>query len=81
MGVRDARLTNIALLGKLTWNVAVSSQKPWVLILEHKYCRQSSIFRCSDSKGASYVWRSVRKALSVIREDWGFKLYDGSSSF
>ena len=81
LGVRDARITNIALLGKLVWNMAVSSNKTWVRILEHKYLRNSSIFGCSDSKGVSYVWRSILKALNAIREGWAFKIYDGSSSF
>jgi hypothetical protein len=37
LGIREARLTNLALLGKLVWNMLHNKDKLWVKVLSHKY--------------------------------------------
>jgi len=37
LGIREAKLTNLALLGKLVWNMLHIKDKLWVKVLSHKY--------------------------------------------
>lgn len=43
LGIRDARLTNNTLLGKLLWSMLHHKDKLWLQVLAHKYFGQNSI--------------------------------------
>jgi len=40
---REARLSNIALLGKLVWNLIYDPQNFWARVLSHKYIKGDDI--------------------------------------
>jgi hypothetical protein len=69
LGVRDARLANILLLGKLVWHVFNSPYKLWVNILQHKYLNNNSWFHNPiPMNSVSYTWKSIHKAFSLLWE-------------
>lgn len=41
LGIRDTRLMNIALFGKLVWSLLHERDKLWVQVLTHKYLKSS----------------------------------------
>lgn len=43
LGIRDTRLTNLPLLGKLVWSLLHEKNKLWVQVLIHKYVKHGSI--------------------------------------
>ena len=73
LGIHDAWLTNISLLGKLVENLVFSANKPWVHILSHKYLQCGSIFGNFNSNGTSYVGCNILKALKEIHEGGALK--------
>ena len=81
LSIRDSRIANVALLGKLAWKILCEPHKPWVQVLSHIYLSQSHVLDSYVGKGSSYVWRSIKKALNFLREGWQFRLRSGRSSF
>lgn len=80
LGIRDMRLTNISLLGKLIWCMLHDTDKLWVQVLTHKYLGQNSIWCAPKATNASITWRGILKAMSALREGFGMRLNAGNSS-
>lgn len=80
LGVRQARDSNTALLGKLVWAIQTQPNKLWVQLMQQKYIKDTN-FLIETYRPGSYVWTSICKAKEVLKG--GFKLWlgDGSSSF
>ena len=74
IGIRDARLSNAALLGKLVWWLIHEQHRPWVQILRHRYVCNSDILELSPGSGSSYMWCSIMKALSMLQDGWCYRL-------
>ena len=55
LGFRLARVSNIALLGKLSWAIIHDDDKLWVKMMRQKYLRGSSIFNVNVSAVSSYA--------------------------
>lgn len=55
LGVREARLANTSLLGKLVWELLHPSNKLWVKALAHKYMGNKSIFNCKPKPSDSFI--------------------------
>lgn len=66
LGIRMARETNIALLGKHTWTMMHHPDKLWVNILSTKYLKNNHILKAKQSPGSSYIWSSIIKAMNVL---------------
>ncbi|XP_072054964.1 uncharacterized protein [Arachis hypogaea] len=66
LGVRDFRCANIALLGKLVWQLLHYKEKLWVQLLTKKYLAAGKGF--VEVIGAFYVWKSVIKAFNSLKE-------------
>jgi len=64
LGVRIARKQNIALLGKLVWDMFKPSNHLLSQILSARYLHGSNIFLTRNSKG-SPIWNAIVKALKV----------------
>jgi len=79
--IRETRLSNIALLGKLVWNLLYDLQKLWVRVLSHKYIKGGDIWNIKAKENISLIWRSILKALEALRQGFQFCIGDGSSSF
>ena len=80
LAIREARLSNIALLGKLIWSILHDKHKLWVKVLSHKYIKQGSIWNTEAGKNISLVWKSILKALEALKNGFRFRIGDGSSS-
>nr|KYP60619.1 Putative ribonuclease H protein At1g65750 family [Cajanus cajan] len=53
LGVRIARFQNIAMLGKLIWELLQGSQKLWVKMLTRKYVGNTNLFMASMKPGSN----------------------------
>jgi hypothetical protein len=79
LGVRLARETNTAMLGKLVWDIQKNTNKPWVQMIKDKYLGNKIFFSTPRSYG-SPIWNSISKAKKVLLEGYHFRISDGSSS-
>ena len=70
---------NISLLGILIWHLLCDKHKFWVSILSHKYIKNRDILNVNHSKGASYVWKSIVKALGYLKEGFHFAIRNGET--
>lgn len=80
LGIRMARESNTAMLGKLVWDLHSSADKLWVTLMKHKYVGDNP-FLDTPKKQGSIVWNSIMKAKGVLRDGYDFRLGNGSSSF
>jgi hypothetical protein len=80
LGVRRSRLQNVALLGKLIWEILHSPNKLWVNLWNDIYLKGQLPFNVRVT-GGSAIWNSVRKAMSMLRDGFTLKIGDGNSSF
>jgi hypothetical protein len=80
LGVRHARLQNVALLGKLIWEILQSPNKLWVMLFEDRYLKGQLPFNVRIS-GGSVIWNSLAKAMHILRDGFTLKIGDGNSSF
>lgn len=80
LGIRDTRLTNLALLGKLVWSLFHERDKLWVQVLTHKYI-QGSIWNTKSKGSSSIIWRSIPKAIEALGDGFIMRLLSGSTSF
>lgn len=65
LGVRQARPTNVAMLGKLVWDLVNNSDKLWVRVLLGAYCADST-FLGTPSRRGSPLWNALLRAQSLI---------------
>ncbi|GAU10809.1 hypothetical protein TSUD_424890, partial [Trifolium subterraneum] len=80
LGVRCARTQNVALLGKLIWEILQSPDKLWVRIFNDIYLKGQLPFN-NNVVGGSVIWNAVKKAMSRLKDGFKFKIGDGESSF
>ena len=74
LGFHCARLSNIAMLGKLVWDFLKNPNKLWVPLLSDKYLASPSILQASSRNGDSYTWKSITKVVVALRDGLGFTL-------
>ena len=81
LGLRDTRLANVSLIGKLIWKLLHENFRPWVSILQQKYIPNGNVLSCNEATGCSYVWHRILKTVKYLKDGWKFKInYRGSSS-
>lgn len=80
LGIRDTRLVNVALLGKLVWSLLHDQDKLWVQVLTHKYI-PLSLWQCQNRGAPSIIWRSILKAIDTLRNGFQMRLNLGNTSF
>lgn len=61
LGIREAHSNNVALLGKLIWNLLNDREKLSSQVLLNKYVPQGHFFDQSNLYGSSYTWRFIFK--------------------
>jgi hypothetical protein len=81
LGIRSARETNIALLGKLVADLLGTPQKFWVTIYTDCYLHGNTILSSQARRGDSYVWRGIIHAKEALKSAFEAQLGDGASSF
>jgi hypothetical protein len=60
---------NIALLGKLSWDLIHNSSKLWASILQAKYLRGNGLRYSIVSPSVSYVWKSILKGFHKLKDE------------
>jgi hypothetical protein len=80
LGIRIARFQNVAILGKLVWDILNSEDKLWVRMFKDIYLGENLVLNVTSRKG-SPTWNSIVKAIELLKDGFQFKLGDGNSSF
>nr|KYP62772.1 Putative ribonuclease H protein At1g65750 family [Cajanus cajan] len=65
---------------KQIWKYIMNPETPWVKFLKHKYLKSNSILTPLTIKCPSYVWKSIKKAVEVLKYGFEPKLGLGRSS-
>lgn len=81
LGIREARLSNTAMLGKLVWSLLHDKDKLWIQMMITKYLPDGDLFAYSPQAGTSFTWRSIIKAFRHLRDRYKIRLGNGESSF
>lgn len=81
LGLRQARATNVSLLGKHVWDLLQNQDKLWVQLLSTKYLQQQNILTATLSQGASYTWRSIHRAAVYLKPGFLLRAGNGDGSF
>lgn len=77
LGIHPARLSNIAMLGKVVWGLTQNDNKLWMNMFKNYYLKDSHIFAGTMNQSHSYVWRGILKASSVIKQGFHFRVGKG----
>jgi hypothetical protein len=80
LGIREARLTNLALFGKLVWNMLHYKDKLWVKVLSHKYMGNSPLWMNKKHYKPSITWRGIQHAITNFAAGYSFRVGSGNSS-
>lgn len=81
MGIRDTKMANIAMVGKLIWNLLHDKHKLWVQVLSHKYLANGSVWNAPHKANTSATWRSIAKVILVLRDGFSMRFGSGDTSF
>lgn len=80
LGIRTARETNTAMLGKLVWDMQCNSEKLWVQMMTNKYVKGVPFLQTPLRYG-SPTWNSIFKAKEALKEGSHFRVGNGESLF
>ena len=78
LGVRQAKLTNIAMLGKLVAEFVGNSPKLWISLLRQKY---GDLDRTVVASNASSTWKALVRTYKVLEPGFVRHLGNGQTSF
>ncbi|XP_057746710.1 uncharacterized protein LOC130965976 [Arachis stenosperma] len=81
LGIRDTACTNVALIGKLIWQLFNCPEKFWVQLIFHKYLKKFDTSLFMPPRNASHVWRSICKAFNLLRDDFTWNIGPLNQSF
>jgi hypothetical protein len=81
LGIREARIINVSLLGKLVWSMLHHKEKLWVQVLTHKYLDKKSIWIADKKSSASITWRGIMKAVASFAHGYKLRIGAGETSF
>ena len=78
----DMRLTKVAMLGKLVWSLIHDRSKLWVQLLWSKYLHGKHPLEpgVKALPNASYIWKSICRALDLLKPGFRFRLGNGGVS-
>ena len=80
LGINISRFHNVALLGKLMWDILNFEYKLWVKMLKYIYLGENLVLNVTTRTG-SPTWNSIVKTIEHLKDGFQFKLGDGNSSF
>lgn len=80
LGVRQARLTNVSMLGKLVWELAHNSDKLWAHILMSYYCHDEPFLHSASRRG-SPLRNALVKARNLIQPGFVCRVGECELSF
>src|ERR1044072_6381284 len=80
LGVRQARLTNTAMLGNLVWDLVNNSNKLWVRFFRGAYGPHGN-FLDVPSKRGSPLWNAILRTRTLIQDGFRWQVGEGGLSF
>ncbi|KAF7842623.1 putative ribonuclease H protein At1g65750 family [Senna tora] len=80
LGVREARATNTALLGKAAWSILRKENKLWVRLFEGKYLNGTNLYFYHLNQKDSYVSKGIVKAFRTLESGFISKIGDGEDT-
>uniref|UniRef100_A0A803PUX2 Reverse transcriptase domain-containing protein n=1 Tax=Cannabis sativa TaxID=3483 RepID=A0A803PUX2_CANSA len=66
LGIRRFEDANRALMAKLTWSIAEGSNKPWIVCLLGKYCKNENFWTVKKKNSDSYLWKCILEVRNII---------------
>ncbi|XP_019416401.1 PREDICTED: uncharacterized protein LOC109327691 [Lupinus angustifolius] len=81
LGIRDTRMANVSLLGKLTWDLLQGSNKIWCKVLTQKYISDGCLLFVANKCSSSPVWKGIVKATNMLKSGFSLHLGDGDLLF
>lgn len=78
MGFRNLHVFNIAMLGKICWQIHSNPNSLLSRILEAKYFPHPEFFDAPVGSAPSYTWRKIYTAKDLVRCGIRWKVGDGS---
>lgn len=66
LGIRQARISNLALISKLGWRISTEKKPLWIQVLRNKYLRNHKFKDWPTNKKASHTWRSIIKVRDFV---------------
>ena len=76
LGIRYARLVNVALLGKLSWRVFNNEEAMWVSVLKSKYVSMSELstrLKNTDSP----IWKGIIRSFAKVQSFSNWRVRNG----
>lgn len=80
LGVRETRLSNMALLGKLVWSLLQEKNHLSVQVVSHKYLGPNSVWSVSRGPRDSIIRRSILKVVQALRNGFDIRLGPSTTS-
>ncbi|XP_057755722.1 uncharacterized protein LOC130974897 [Arachis stenosperma] len=81
LALRESRLVNFSLLGKLVWQILMNQEKLWVKIMLQKYLQNRNLFAVKAMGSSSYIWKSIVHSASVLKEGFVWEVGALSKNF
>ena len=72
---------NIALVAKMTWEIASNADKLWVQIFKKKYVKHRNFMKMHSPKGASWAAQSIFECRVVVKKGMCHKIGNGLNTW
>ncbi|CAN0846497.1 Putative ribonuclease H protein At1g65750 [Linum grandiflorum] len=79
MGFKDLYGFNLAMMGKLGWQLLSDDTSLMARILKTKYFSQGDLLLANLGSNPSLTWRSIHEARLVVKQGYRWKVGDGKS--
>ena len=79
LGFRDLALHNDSLLAKQAWRLLHNCSSLFYKVFKARFFPRCSIMEATDSRSASYAWRSILKGRDVLQGGVRWRVGDGKS--
>ncbi|CAN0906666.1 Uncharacterized mitochondrial protein AtMg00310 [Linum grandiflorum] len=79
MGFKDLYGFNLAMLGKLGWQLLSDDTSLMARILKTKYFPQGDFLSANLGSNPSLTWRSIHEGRLVVKQGYRWKVGDGKS--
>lgn len=81
LGLRKAKINNIALQFKLLWKILTSPDNLWVSLVKKKYLKGDGLFSHKLKANVSWQWRKLMSLRSSFKKGVRWGIADGQQMF
>lgn len=80
LGIKQSRFMNVAMIGKLVWDLINSADKLWVGLFHAKYCSGVDFMHAPLRRGST-LWNAFMKVRTMLQEGFTWRVGEGNLSF